>query len=234
MDVPFESQYQADQRAAAEAQQQTQVDPAERQAHALFGSTQPAKPSPQRDASLLGNPEQALAERLYGNPDAARANSQAERIDPNDDHAVAGALYDAQAQYAQSLPDRLVDDWAVLDPEQREAVLEEIADYRQLAGELQVGNAQVEELVGLEDQFAQVTEAQAEEWRAESANSLIREFGGAKASELLADARALVAQNPRLWAYLDEAGRGDHPKVVRMVIELAQRERAAGRLKGGR
>lgn len=239
MDFPFESKYQADQRAAADAseqaQRQAQANPEEARANALFGNTQhqTAKPAPQREQSLLGNPDDALAERLYGKPDAAKASGQAEKLDIHDDHAVASRLYDPQAQFRESLPDRLVDEWGVIEAEQRETVLEELAEFRDLAGELQIGNSQVETLLGLQSQFDEVTQDQADAWRAESTQSLVREYG-ARASELLDDARALVSQNPRLRAFLDEGARGNHPEVVRMVIDLARREKLAGRLKGGR
>lgn len=202
-------------------------------AETLFGGTTHARPAPAQ-RSLLG-PDDALAARLYDDTDTpAKHNAQREVLDVNDDHAVAARMYDAQASYRESLPDRLVDEWGVIEADQREAVLEQIAEYRDLAGELQIGNGQVEELLGMQQQFDEVTEDQAEAWRAESQQSLVREHGGAKASELLADARALVQQNPRLRAFLDEGARGNHPTMVRMVIDLARREKLAGRLKGGR
>ena len=195
-------------------------------ANLLFGGTTPntLAPATQGD-SLLASGQAATPNQK---PPADSAGT-----DPNDDHAVAGMLYEAQTTYRESLPDRLVDEYAVLDPAQREAVLGEIAEYRELAGELQVGNAHVEELVGMQEAFDQVTHEQADAWRAESEQTLVREFGGAQASELLADARLLVSQNPRLRAFLDEGARGNHPRVVRMVIDLARREKVAGRLKGG-
>ncbi len=238
MEFPFESKYQADQRAAAEAaqtqRQAAAANPEEARAQALFGNSmsQP-KPAPAQ-RSLLSNPDDVLAARLYDSASQAKPSGQGGELDVRDDHAVAARLYDPQTTYRESLPDRLVDEWAVIDPEQREAVLEEIEEYRDLAGELQIGNGQVEELVGLQESFDQVTYDQADAWRAESEQSLVREYGGIQAGELLADARLLVSQNPRLRAFLDEGARGNHPRVVRMVIDLARREKIAGRLTRGR
>ena len=235
MEFPFESKHQADQRAAAQAaqvqRQAAAANPEEARAQALFGNTQR---QPALAHRILPSPEDALAERLYGNAAAAKPNAQRETLDANDDHAVAARLYDSQVQYRESLPDRLVDEWGLIEADQREAVLEELAEFRELAGELQIGNSQVETLLGLQNQFDDVSQEQADAWRAETQQSLVREFGGTQASELLADARALVNQNPRLRAFLDDGARGNHPGVVRMFIDLARCEKLAGRLNGGR
>ncbi|TXI28092.1 MAG: hypothetical protein E6Q69_17025 [Aquipseudomonas alcaligenes] len=235
MEFPFESKHQADQRAAAQAaqvqRQAAAANPEEARAQALFVNTQR---QPALAHRILPSPEDALAERLYGNAAAAKPNAQRETLDANDDHAVAARLYDSQVQYRESLPDRLVDEWGLIEAHQREAVLEELAELRELAGELQIGNSQVETLLGLQNQFDDVSQEQADAWRAETQQSLVREFGGTQASELLADARALVNQNPRLRAFLDDGARGNHPGVVRMFIDLARREKLAGRLNGGR
>lgn len=235
MEFPFESKYQAEQRATAQAaqahRQTAAANPEEARAQALFGNSQ-HQPSPAH--RTLPGPDDAMAERLYGNPAAAKPNAQRETLGANDDHAVAARLYDSQAQYRESLPDRLVDEWGLIEADQREAVLEELAEFRELAGELQIGNSQVEMLLGLQSQFDDVSQEQADAWCAETQQGLVREFGGTQASELLADARALVNQNPRLRAFLDDGARGNHPEVVRMLIDLARREKLAGRLNGGR
>lgn len=238
MEFPFESKYQADQRTAAEAaqtqRQAAAANPEEVRAQALFGNSmsQP-KPAPAH-RSLLSNQDDVLAARLFDSASQAKPHGQGRELDVRDDHAVAARLYDPQTTYRESLPDRLVGDWAVIDPEQREALLEEIEEYRELAGDLKIGNGQGEELVDLQESLDQVTYDQADAWRAESEQSLVRESCGIQAGERLADARLLVSQNPRLRAFLDDGARRNHPRVVQMVTDLARREKFAGRLTRGR
>ena len=54
---------------------------------------------------------------------------------------------------------------------------------------------------------------------------------GDRAQALLADARRLVARDPRVAKYLNDSGLGNHPRVISMVIEKAASLRNAGRFK---
>lgn len=53
---------------------------------------------------------------------------------------------------------------------------------------------------------------------------------GAGADKAIAAAQRLVARDPRLAAMLDRTGLGDSPKVVMRLAELANSQRARGRL----
>jgi hypothetical protein len=62
------------------------------------------------------------------------------------------------------------------------------------------------------------------------AMALVEQQHGARANDLLAAARRLVARDSRVSKFLLESGLGSHPRVVSMVIEKAASLRAAGRL----
>jgi hypothetical protein len=69
-----------------------------------------------------------------------------------------------------------------------------------------------------------------EQWRRESVDQVFRQYGK-DAERKLAGAKALVARDPRVKAFLNATGLGSHPKVVALLIEKAHSERARGRLK---
>ena len=74
-----------------------------------------------------------------------------------------------------------------------------------------------------------VDDAKATSWRSESTAALTSAFG-ANAGQALADAKALVAKDPTLAAWLEQTGLGDHPKVVAAVAQRARQMRNSGRL----
>lgn len=67
-------------------------------------------------------------------------------------------------------------------------------------------------------------------WRTEADRRLSERFG-ADAPKVLADARRLVQRDPRVVQLLIRSGLGDSPDMVLRAAELAQRQRAAGKLK---
>jgi hypothetical protein len=177
----------------------------------LYGTTQPqAKPDAgPEDPQPAG--DQARADRMYGDlpvepprddvPDAIR---ELRAADP------ARRLFGATA-FQQDLPDGSLPGLDM--PEARQCALDlgvEPADLR----ELRV-------LVNTED------EPDIEAWRVES-HAMLKEKGFT-ATDLDA-ARQLARRDPRVYAFLDQTGLGDHPKVVERFVHLARRARVAGTL----
>lgn len=67
-------------------------------------------------------------------------------------------------------------------------------------------------------------------WLPEVQERLAREFGGQEAGERAADlARAFVARDPALLAYLERTRLGSHPRVVLAIAKAAHKARNAGR-----
>lgn len=62
------------------------------------------------------------------------------------------------------------------------------------------------------------------------ATAHLRRVYGDKASQALADARRLVARDPRFRAMVDKTGAGDNPKFIMLVAEVARRESVDRRL----
>ncbi len=229
MDFPFESKHAAAERQQQEASQAAQhratANPEEARAQALFGGTiQPPKQAP-RPQSLLGNPDEALAEKLLGATTATtRPEGSTEKTDINDEDSLYRKLYDPQLSLKESLPDRILDD-VLMEPEQREAALQELAEYRQMAHELSVPAETVETLRDLHPQFEHATEGQVADWAEESSSWLVQTYGAAEAGRVIQQTRAYVNSQPGLREFLDYGGRGSHPKVVQAVVELARRAR---------
>jgi hypothetical protein len=64
-------------------------------------------------------------------------------------------------------------------------------------------------------------------WAPEARKLLSSEFGG-NADRVLAEARKLVAADPKLAAFLDDTGLGNHPRIVALAARAAWRK-----IKGG-
>jgi hypothetical protein len=98
----------------------------------------------------------------------------------------------------------------------------DVVEAREVAADLGAEPADLRELRTL------VHEVEPEEgWRVQ-AEAVMAERGVSAAD--LAAARQLVQRDPRLCAWLDLSGMGDHPKVVLRFVELGRRARAAGTL----
>lgn len=67
------------------------------------------------------------------------------------------------------------------------------------------------------------------QWAIDAKNLIRTEFGATSALALK-DARAYVAQHPKLAAYLDQTGLGNHPRVVLAAARKGRALRAAGKL----
>jgi hypothetical protein len=64
-----------------------------------------------------------------------------------------------------------------------------------------------------------------------SIKTLREQYGDAAFAGVLADAKALVARDPRLREFMDKTGLGSHPWAISRLAELARTERGRGRLK---
>lgn len=65
---------------------------------------------------------------------------------------------------------------------------------------------------------------------AEAQRQLAAKYGE-DVPQVLADARALVARDPRVAQLLERSGLGDDPKMIMRMAELGRRARIAGKLK---
>lgn len=104
-------------------------------------------------------------------------------------------------------------------------------EHRAWAGilaDLEVPPAEATALVKLA--LIDVDEGTAAGWGASAADALVREFG-ANANTVLADAKLLIARDPRLGRFLDASGLGNHPEVVLQAARIARSQIASGKLK---
>lgn len=122
-------------------------------------------------------------------------------------------LYGAQSTFQHTLPD------GALGPDI------DHAEAREVAMDLGAEDADLQTLASLAREAP--TDEQVDAWRAETQQYLQRMHVSAGDLDL---ARALVARDPRLAAYLDSTGLGNHPKVVERMISLAKTQAALGRL----
>lgn len=79
--------------------------------------------------------------------------------------------------------------------------------------------------------LASSTPEQVQAWPEQAKASLQEAFGEDDWQQALADARLLVKRDPRLMAYLDETGLGNHPTIVRIAAQRARAAIANGTLK---
>lgn len=85
------------------------------------------------------------------------------------------------------------------------------------------------ELLGLRNE-AYPEPAVFEQWGTDAATALRAEYGDA-ADRALKDAQLLVKRDPRIGAFLDRTGLGNHPKVALHLAAAARAQIAAGKLK---
>lgn len=107
------------------------------------------------------------------------------------------------------------------------------AEHKAWAGvfaDLGLSSQQAKDMVtiGLMDEpTAEVTQA----WPAQAEAALKETYGESDWQQALADAKLLVARDPRLHKFLHETRLGDHPGVVKLAAERARAAIANGTLK---
>lgn len=214
---------------AKEAPTKPIADPAAR----MFGGpdTEPVVESEPREPSTEA--EQAAA--LFGKPEAPKvdldipANIVAERQADKD-----RAMFSPKEAFREVLPD---DMWAG-DPDAenipehvRVAV---IGEMREIVADMGMDTADVKTLRDLGATFkAEPSEDQIIAWREEAVDHLNRTYGN-QATQVLRDAQAFVALDPRRVKWLELGQRGDHPKVIEVFAKLGRKARLAGKLSKAR
>ncbi|PUE41426.1 hypothetical protein [Limnohabitans sp. Bal53] len=131
-----------------------------------------------------------------------------------------------QNAFTEVLPDQMLGDSDLPEPTQKAMV----AELREMATDVAASPADVDLIrtIGNELQ-APPSQAKLTEWSDQTADLLNSTFGGT-ASMALADARKLVARDPRLGRILENNGLGSHPKVVLTLARLARQARLDGKL----
>jgi predicted Zn-dependent protease len=115
-------------------------------------------------------------------------------------------------------------------PETRQAVVNE---WRRIAGDVGLNNGELREAVALSKEITATPpdDATLTAWQTENTQHLLAVGGDPESAQRELDAaRALVARDPRLWQFLQTTGLGNHPKIVRLVVEKARSESTRGRL----
>lgn len=206
----------------------------------LTGGDTPAQPDtstaqPVADQPATDTPtartQDEIADAMYAKePDAPTALDIPADIKAERDADFARSVYSPQVSLADAIPDTIADAPALAhipEPTRRAAV----AELREMAADMGLGPDKVRSLAALDSLFASPPSAeQRAEWRAQSAAQMKQLYGEA-ADQMLADVRRYVARDPRRVAMLEHNGRGDHPDVVRILVEQARVARLEGRLK---
>lgn len=104
--------------------------------------------------------------------------------------------------------------------------------WQEIAADFGLPPERAREFVGLvEDARKRAPDdATVERWSSEAMQH-VRLTYGHRADDMLADAKRLVARDPRVSKLLNESGLGSHPRVVRLFVERAASLKALGRLK---
>lgn len=190
----------------------------------------PAAPPLSEEARL-----EASGERLFNKDPESFVDSNApEEVQALREADPSRRMYSAQTAYATDLPD--ADFEAVVgqkgpdgSPFTQEQAVQAAATFREIAADLTLSATDVRELVPIFKAERPTEEAQAA-FRAESFRWLNATHGD-QAGFALAAAQSLVSRDPRVAALLDNAGRGDDPRVVRTIVTAALKQVAAGKLK---
>jgi hypothetical protein len=131
-------------------------------------------------------------------------------------------LYPDQVTYADAVPD---DVFAGVEGVDAKAAAGEL---RSVFGDIGANSTEAKQLVDVYKLGMAADDNTRAGWQAEAVKALSAAHGEG-AARALADARALVASHPAVYALLDRNGLGNHAAIVTHFIELGQRARAAGR-----
>lgn len=105
-------------------------------------------------------------------------------------------------------------------------------EYRHMAADVGASADQTAQLLATMQAFtnAPPTPEQATEMRSEAAELLTAKYG-AESAGLLDLTKRMVSRDPRAHHLLESTGAGNDPRTVMLLVELAVRQRAQGRLK---
>jgi len=133
-------------------------------------------------------------------------------------------MFSPQVQYRDTVQDH---------PEDNDQVRAFRAEAREQFADLGLSDQDARDVVGVINAELQAGIPAAEtraQWQEQALNDVVRQYGK-DAPARIAEARALVARDPRVQKILDDTGLGSHPRVVALMIERARSERGRGRLK---
>lgn len=136
-----------------------------------------------------------------------------------------GQMYDPATTFAQEIK-------SIEAPEYpREQVEAATVELRRMAGDVGLSSMQVREIGGLAKAHSKElpSDEQQAAWRDESTAALSRQYGS-RAHEALGLAQKLAQRDPRVLAFIDAHGLGNHPRVIATLVERAYDERKRGRL----
>jgi MoxR-like ATPase len=104
------------------------------------------------------------------------------------------------------------------------------AEFREIFADMELSTNDARGLFEVYQRLPGIpSDAEVSAWADQSVRAL-REAYGNGAEEALADARALVARDPRIKAFLNVSGLGSHPKVIVRLAHAARSQRGRGRL----
>lgn len=151
------------------------------------------------------------------NPDRHPEHGQAVAAFYPEEGQLRDALKNAMPAHLQTLSDHLS-----LSAEQAKTLGED--HIKMLTGV--IGASDVGVVHGLITRYLSrpASEEEVQKWLPE-ANKLVRETYGADADQLRKDAKMLVSKRPGLARVLTETGLGNHPKVIKAVVDMARRRR---------
>lgn len=190
---------------------------------ALYGGEPPPMHTPPTE-SIARTPEQ-LAAAMHGKPEPL-AEELPPEVKAMRDADPARQVYDDRTHYNAAKIGEALADLGI------EGQAAELA-HREWAGVFADAGLDAQD-AGKLVEVAMMDEPSAEEvegWRAQAEASLRDAFGEDDWQQALSDARLLVGRDPRLKAYLNRTGLGNHPTVVRVAAQRARAAIAKGTLK---
>jgi hypothetical protein len=153
--------------------------------------------------------DETLAAALYDETTSPAEPQESAPPPPGSDADIAQQLYNQP------------DDLPPIPPTERERLTSNIQTR------LKLSNRDTGQLVNLLFANREANDRQREDWHREATKE-IRNLQFTKYD--LEGAQQLVQRDPELSSMLSSTGLGSHPRVVRLLIEQARRERVAGRL----
>lgn len=176
-------------------------------------------------------PEEELAKKLYPEkpaPQGAPPEAIPENIKNLRKEDEARQMFNAQSTYGD-VP--LEDVFAKVEGFGGEEKAAAAHEYREIFADFELSGPEAKEFLSLAQELhADMPTAETEvAWQNQAVKRLVEVHGdGAAAAVDLA--KQLVARDPRIGAILEATRLGSHPRVIELVVEIAQRQKLRGRL----
>ncbi len=196
----------------------------ERTASTLYG-TPAAKPAakPADDGAIM-----APADVLFGSPDATPAKSDDAPVTDEDRAAALFSSSPIHGDAERAIERAALEDGSATPDAAREAAQSWRGTFDR-HGLNSTESAQLADLA-IAAHRQPADEQTRARWAEDAKAALLQDFGPENIALALADAKKIIAKDPKLAAYLDQSGLGSHPTVVRLVAQKARAMRKAGRL----